>query len=113
MPGQYRKLFLTTARFFIPEHAAARPSFPVGAILIRDAVQQQEMVEHGAEMIDRFRNMSAQNMELLANMNLRTPDILFDNEAKLDLGGVTVRLLWYGPAHTRGDELIFVDPTVR
>jgi len=103
------KLFLTTTHFH-PEHAGGEPGFPAGAILIRDAVQQQEMVEHGAEMIDRFRNMSAQNKELLANVNLRTPDILFDNEAKLDLGGVTVRLLWYGPAHTRGDELIFVEP---
>jgi glyoxylase-like metal-dependent hydrolase (beta-lactamase superfamily II) len=103
------KLFLTTTHFH-PEHAGGEPGFPAGVILIRDAVQQQEMVEHGAEMIDRFRNMSAQNKELLANVNLRTPDILFDNEAKLDLGGVTVRLLWYGPAHTRGDELIFVEP---
>jgi glyoxylase-like metal-dependent hydrolase (beta-lactamase superfamily II) len=103
------KLFLTTTHFH-PEHAGGEPGFPAGAILIRDAVQQQEMVEHGAEMIDRFRNMSAQNKELLANVTLRTPDILFDNEAKLDLGGVTVRLLWYGPAHTRGDELIFVEP---
>jgi glyoxylase-like metal-dependent hydrolase (beta-lactamase superfamily II) len=103
------KLFLTTTHFH-PEHAGGEPGFPAGAILIRDAVQQQEMVEHGAEMIDRFRNMSAQNKELLANVTLRTPDILFDNEAKLDLGGVTVRLLWYGPSHTRGDELIFVEP---
>jgi len=103
------KLFLTTTHFH-PEHAGGEPGFPAGVILIRDAVQQQEMVEHGAEMIDRFRNMSAQNKELLANVTLRTPDILFDNEAKLDLGGVTVRLLWYGPAHTRGDELIFVEP---
>jgi glyoxylase-like metal-dependent hydrolase (beta-lactamase superfamily II) len=103
------KLFLTTTHFH-PEHAGGEPGFPAGAILIRDAVQQQEMVEHGAEMMDRFRNMSAQNKELLADVSLRTPDILFDNEAKLDLGGVTVRLLWYGPAHTKGDELIFVEP---
>ena len=103
------KLFLTTTHFH-PEHAGGDAGFPPGAILIRDAVQQQEMVEHGAEMIDRFRNMSAQNKELLANVNPRTPDILFDNEAKLDLGGVTVRLLWFGPAHTKGDELIFVEP---
>jgi glyoxylase-like metal-dependent hydrolase (beta-lactamase superfamily II) len=25
-------------------------------------------------------------------------------------GGVTARLLWFGAAHTKGDELIFVDP---
>ena len=31
-------------------------------------------------------------------------------ELKLDLGGVTARLLWFGGAHTKGDELTFVEP---
>ena len=46
----------------------------------------------------------------LFNRNFRTPDILFNNEAKLDLGGVTARLLWYGGAHTKGDEVTFIEP---
>jgi glyoxylase-like metal-dependent hydrolase (beta-lactamase superfamily II) len=25
-------------------------------------------------------------------------------------GGITARLLWFGAAHTKGDELVFVDP---
>ena len=54
--------------------------------------------------------MSATNAELLANVKLRQPDIIFDTEAKLDLGGVTARLLWLGEGHTKGDELIFVEP---
>jgi glyoxylase-like metal-dependent hydrolase (beta-lactamase superfamily II) len=103
------KIFLTTTHFH-PEHAGGEPGFPPGAILIRDAVQQQEMEQHGAEIMDRFRNMSAQNKELLANVSLRSPDIVFDNEAKVELGGVTVRLLWLGQAHTKGDELILVEP---
>ena len=36
--------------------------------------------------------------------------LLFENEANIDLGGVTVRLMWLGAGHTRGDELILVDP---
>lgn len=52
--------------------------------------------------------MSPQNKELLQDVKLRTPDILFDRELNLDLGGVGARLFWLGPAHTRGDELIFV-----
>jgi glyoxylase-like metal-dependent hydrolase (beta-lactamase superfamily II) len=36
---------------------------------------------------------------------------VYDSEYRLDLGGgVIARLLWLGAAHTRGDELIFVDP---
>jgi glyoxylase-like metal-dependent hydrolase (beta-lactamase superfamily II) len=103
------KLFLTTTHFH-PEHAAGEPGFPPGTILIRDAVQQQEMEKHGQEMIDMFSSRSAENKELLAGVVLRTPDVTFDQEATVDLGGVTVRLLWFGGAHTKGDELIFVDP---
>jgi glyoxylase-like metal-dependent hydrolase (beta-lactamase superfamily II) len=103
------KLFLTTTHFH-PEHAGGEPAFPANTILIRDSVQQEEMEQHGAEMLDVFRKRSAQNAELLAGVKLRTPDILFDSEAKIDLGGVTARLMWLGPAHTKGDELIFIEP---
>ena len=104
-----QKLFLTTTHFH-PEHAAGEPGFPPGTILIRDAVQQQEMEKHGQEMIDMFSQRSPQNKELLAGVVLRSPDVIFDQEAKIDLGGVTARLLWFGGAHTKGDELTFVEP---
>jgi glyoxylase-like metal-dependent hydrolase (beta-lactamase superfamily II) len=61
-------------------------------------------------MMDLFRSFSAQSKELLQDVKLRAPDIVFDKEIKLDLGGVTARLMWLGPAHTQGDELIFVEP---
>ena len=104
------RVYLTTTHFH-PEHAGGEPGFPPNTILIRNAVQQQEMVQHGQEMMDFFSNMSAQNKELLANVKLRDPDIVFDKEAKIDLGGgVTARLLWFGEAHTKGDLLTFVEP---
>ena len=101
-PGN--RLFLTTTHFH-PEHAAGEPGFPAGTILIRDAVQQQEMEKHGQEMIDMFSSRSAEDKELLAGGVLRVPDVTFTQEADVDLGGVTARLLWYGGAHTKGDEL--------
>jgi len=107
-PGN-RKLFLTTTHFH-PEHAAGEAGFPAGTILIRNSVQQQEMELHGKEMVDMFAGRSAKQKELLANATLRTPDIIFDTEAKIDLGDVTARLLWFGGAHTKGDELTFVEP---
>jgi glyoxylase-like metal-dependent hydrolase (beta-lactamase superfamily II) len=103
------KLFLTTTHFH-PEHAAGEPGFPPGTILIRNIVQQQEMEKHGQEMIDMFAGRSPQNKELLNGVVLRSPDITFDQEATVDLGGVTARLLWFGGAHTKGDELTFVEP---
>src|SRR5580698_161039 len=104
-----RKVFLTTTHFH-PEHAGGEPGFPAGTILIRDAVQQREMELHGQEMLDMFSQRSEQNKELLAGVVLRSPDVLFDQEARVDLGGVTARLLWFGGAHTKGDELTFVEP---
>ena len=104
-----RKLFLTTTHFH-PEHAAGEPGFPAHTILIRDAVQQQEMEKHGQEMIDLFSRRSALNKELLGGVVLRPPDVVFDQEARIDLGGVTARLLWFGGAHTKGDELTFIEP---
>jgi glyoxylase-like metal-dependent hydrolase (beta-lactamase superfamily II) len=104
-----KKLFLTTTHFH-PEHAGGEPGFPAGTILIRDAVQQQEMEKHGQEMLNMFSGFSAQNKELLAGVVLRPPDVTFNEEATVDLGGVTARLLWFGGAHTKGDELTFVEP---
>ncbi len=103
------RLYLTTTHFH-PEHAGGEPGFPAGTILIRNAVQQQDMRQHGQEMLDFFSERSAENKALLAGVRLREPDIVFDKEAVIDLGGVTARLMWLGEAHTKGDELILVEP---
>ena len=57
-----------------------------------------------------FSARDAQIKELLAGVVLRRPDVTFSQEATVDLGGVTARLLWFGGAHTKGDELTFVEP---
>jgi glyoxylase-like metal-dependent hydrolase (beta-lactamase superfamily II) len=104
-----KKLFLTTTHFH-PEHAAGEAGFPPGTVLIRDLIQQHEMELHGREMVESFAGRSPQQKQLLANATLRPADITFDNEARVDLGGVTARLLWFGGAHTKGDELVLVEP---
>jgi glyoxylase-like metal-dependent hydrolase (beta-lactamase superfamily II) len=103
------KLYLTTTHFH-PEHAAGEPAFPPATILIRPAAQQEEMQARGAEFLEMFRGRSEQFKELLQDVRLRAPDLVFDREVKLDLGGVTARLMWLGAAHTRGDELTLVEP---
>ena len=104
-----RALYVTTTHFH-PEHASGIQGFPAQTILIRPAVQQEEMERRGNQFLDLFRSRSALNKELLADVQPRTPDIVFDSELKLDLGGITARLMWLGAAHTKGDELIFVEP---
>jgi glyoxylase-like metal-dependent hydrolase (beta-lactamase superfamily II) len=103
------QLYLTTTHFH-PEHSTGEQAFPPNTVLIRNTAQQEEMDRRGAEFIATFSSRSAQNQELLKDVKLRTPDILYDRELKLDLGGVTARLFWLGAAHTKGDEMILVEP---
>jgi glyoxylase-like metal-dependent hydrolase (beta-lactamase superfamily II) len=101
-------LYLTTTHYH-SEHTTGEQAFPANTIIIRNTVQQEEMNKSIGAHMDAFRKMSAQNLDLLQNVKFRAPDVLFDREAKLDLGGVTVRLFYVGPAHTKGDELTFVE----
>ena len=106
----HNRLFLTTTHFH-PEHAAGVLGFPAGTLLIRDQVQQDEMDQHGQEMIQVFAGRKELWKSLLAGEQLRPPDATFDHELRLNLGGgVAARLLWLGAAHTRGDEVVFVEP---
>lgn len=102
-------LYLTTTHYH-PEHAAGDAGFPPDTILIRPTVQEQELEKDGMRMVNLFSSRNTQNADLLKDVKFRTPDIVFDKEMTLDLGGVTARLFWMGTAHTQGDELIYVLP---
>lgn len=105
-----QKLYLTTTHYHA-EHAAGDGGFPPGTIVIRPRVQQAELEAEGQKLVDFFSSRSAQDKELLQDYRIRPADILFDTAYDLDLGGgVKVRLLWFGAAHTKGDELILVEP---
>jgi glyoxylase-like metal-dependent hydrolase (beta-lactamase superfamily II) len=101
-------LYLTNTHYH-SEHTAGEQAFPANTVIIRLALQQEEMNKRVAAHLDQFRKISAQNQDLLQEVKFRTADILFDREMKLDLGGVTARLFWLGAAHTKGDMLIFVE----
>ena len=60
-------------------------------------------------MIERFSSISPAVAELLAGARFREVDTLFDDEVRLDLGGVHVRVRGVGPNHTRGDTVMFVE----
>jgi glyoxylase-like metal-dependent hydrolase (beta-lactamase superfamily II) len=89
-----------------PEHSLGASAFK-GAKLLMTHVQQQEMAELGKSIQDTFASRSAIN----AGTAYPVPDILFDREYRLDLGGVHARLMWRGPSamHTRGDTMILVE----
>jgi cyclase len=101
------KLYLATTHFH-PEHASGEAGFPAGTILIRSRIQQQELEQdHGRSVAVFARNPDY--APYLQGVRFRRPDIVFDHDYRLDLGGVHVRLLWLGPAHTRGDQEFYVE----
>lgn len=102
------ELYFTTTHFH-PEHMTGGQAFPANTIVIRPEVQQEEVDRKQPEFIRNFSKRTPEMKALLQDVKPRAPDIVFDREAKLDLGGVTVRLLWLGPAHTRGDNFIFIE----
>lgn len=102
-----QQLILTTTHFH-PEHAAGQAGFPFGTRVIRDKAQQDELEKDGQALIDLFAARSAGMGELLNGAVVGKADALFDREADLDLGGVHVKLLHFGAAHTLGDEIVYV-----
>lgn len=106
---QTNKLYLTTTHYHA-EHATGDGGFPPGTVLVRSRVQQAELEAEGQAVIDMFSSRSAEDRALLADHRYLKPSILFDNDYRLDLGDVSVRLMWFGPAHTKGDTLILVEP---
>lgn len=103
------KLYLTTTHYHA-EHATGDGGFPAGTILIRPRVQQAELEAEGQKLIDLFSSRSEQDKALLGDIRYLKPAVLFDKSYDLDLGDVRVRLAWFGPAHTKGDEMVMVEP---
>ena len=101
--------FYLTATHFHPEHDLGATAFPANATMVRWRTQQTEADEQGQQMIERFSSFSPANAELLAGARFRPVDTLFDDEVRLDLGGVHVRVKGVGPNHTRGDTVMFVE----
>ena len=102
------QLYFTTTHFH-PEHVTGGQALPANTIVIRPKVQQEEVDHKQPEFISNFSRRTPEIKALLQDVKPRAPDIVFDREVKLDLGGVTARLFWLGPAHTRGDSFIFVE----
>jgi glyoxylase-like metal-dependent hydrolase (beta-lactamase superfamily II) len=105
---QTNKLYLTTTHYHA-EHATGDGGFPPGTVLLRPRVQQAELEAEGQKLIDLFSSRSEEDRALLADHRYLEPGILFDSDYRLDLGGVSVRLMWLGAAHTKGDALILVE----
>jgi glyoxylase-like metal-dependent hydrolase (beta-lactamase superfamily II) len=104
-PGKAVYLVATHAH---PEHDLGAQAFPAGSTMIRSEAQAADR-DNDMAVAKTFAAGSPAAAELLAGAVFRQADVLFKDEATIDLGGVLVTLAALGPAHTAGDIAVFVE----
>jgi glyoxylase-like metal-dependent hydrolase (beta-lactamase superfamily II) len=102
-----RKVFLTTTHFH-PEHAFGAKPFEGGVTYVVNESQAEELADKGPEYIEMFSTFGPGLAELLKDVELIPPDLAYAGQLRINLGGRVVELLDAGPAHTRGDQLIWL-----
>jgi len=102
-----RIAYLTVTHFH-PEHGMGAQTFPQGTTIIYPMAQKTELAEKGADIIDMFSGFSPEIAALLKPVRITMPSVTFAEEAEINLGDFPVQLLHWGPAHTRGDEFVFL-----
>ena len=100
-----RRIYVTTTHFH-PEHSFGAIAFPPSS-LIMNAAQLDELREKGPAYLTLFRGISAGAKAALAGTAPVETAVTYTDHHILDLGGTTVELREV-PAHTRGDQIIFV-----
>jgi glyoxylase-like metal-dependent hydrolase (beta-lactamase superfamily II) len=102
------RLFVASTHFHA-EHTTGIMAFPDTAEYVTSTIQIAEFERAGAAQIKTFSGRSPMTAELLKDATLRKPNIVFDRDYVLDLGGVRVRFLVVGPTHTGGDTGFLVE----
>jgi len=102
-----RPLLLTITHFH-PEHGWGAQVFRGEATLLYNEAQRLELVEKFGPLVELFSSFSPAIAEILADVELVAPQVAYAGEARLDLGGVAVELRTVGPAHTRGDQIVYL-----
>lgn len=99
-------LFLTLTHFH-PEHGWGAAGFG-DATIIYNRSQKEEFNQKAPAFLEMFRGLSDEVADELEGVEFVDPQIVYDGGVDLDLGGKTVELRSMGPAHSRGDQSIFL-----
>jgi glyoxylase-like metal-dependent hydrolase (beta-lactamase superfamily II) len=102
-----RQLLLTLTHFH-PEHGFGTQVFRDEATIVYNELQRQELEEKFGPFVELFSTFSPEIAEILETVELTGPHATYGDRARIDLGGVVVELESVGPAHTRGDQLIWL-----
>lgn len=101
-----RDLLLTTTHFH-PEHAYGTQVFTEATIIV-NREQRDEMRQKGQGYLDTFRSLGEEVAHELENVEFVDPQVVYYGACELDLGGLEVQLRSWGPAHSRGDQVVLL-----
>ena len=101
-----RPLILTVTHFH-PEHGFGAQVFEREALIVYNAAQRDELAQKGDAYVGMFRGFGESVAGQLTDVELVAPHVAYDGpSAEIDLGGRVVRLLTWGLAHTKGDQVV-------
>jgi glyoxylase-like metal-dependent hydrolase (beta-lactamase superfamily II) len=102
-----RRLLLTITHFH-PEHGFGAQAFR-DAEIVYNRDQLDELHDKGSAYLEMFKTFGDTVARELENVEFVEPNTVYDGGVhELDLGGRRVRLLTWGRAHTRGDQVVFL-----
>jgi glyoxylase-like metal-dependent hydrolase (beta-lactamase superfamily II) len=102
------KPLILNCTHFHPEHAYGAQVFAGLATIVYNRSQLDELHEKAYPYADLFRTFGDTVAAELEGFEMVEPDVVYDGEADLDLGGRTVQLRTYGGTHTKGDAWVFL-----
>jgi glyoxylase-like metal-dependent hydrolase (beta-lactamase superfamily II) len=103
-----RKLILTLTHFH-PEHGFGAQAFKGKADIVYNRAQRDELKAKGEGYIGMFKGFGPAVAAALEGTEIVMPDSVYEGGSHaLDLGGRTVELRTWGPAHTAADEVVWL-----
>ncbi|MFE9611507.1 MBL fold metallo-hydrolase [Streptomyces sp. NPDC006012] len=106
-----RRLYLTVTHFH-PEHGFGAQAFKGAATIVYNRGQRDELHRKGSAYLDMFKGLGPHIAAELEGAELVDPDLTYDGQADIDLGGHTAVLRTVGPAHTASDQAVLIDGRV-
>jgi cyclase len=90
------------------DHTFGNAAFPDNVTVISSRVNKENMADLAYEKAQRSANMYGDEKLLDDVTHWRTPDVVFDSYAEVDLGGRVVELWHFGPGNGPGDTIVYV-----
>ncbi|HUR04582.1 MAG TPA: MBL fold metallo-hydrolase [Nonomuraea sp.] len=93
------------------DHTFGNAAFPDEVVIVSSRRNKSEMSDLAYEKEVRSANMYGDGALLDQVTRWRTPDVVFDSYAEIDLGGRLVQLHHFGPGNGPGDTVVYVPDT--